>query len=127
MKHETARTPRPAGKSPRRSQRVNLRMPVVAFGEATRNHKPFEESTFVVRVSAHGGQIELAEGLQRGDCFMLRHTSRADDQVECRVANVSKPSNGVRLVGFEFTDGLVNFWRMSFPAPGAKPIIEHVK
>jgi hypothetical protein len=114
-------------KSPRRSQRVNLRIPIVAFGDPNRKHTGFEESTCVVRVSAHGGQLELEQGLQLGDCFVLRHRGRREEQVECRVVNLSRDKTGQRLVGFEFTGGRIDFWRMSFPPPGARPILEGVK
>lgn len=99
-------------------------MPLLAFGERAQGHShEFKESTFVVKVSAHGGQLELEQGLGRGDKFMLRHANRTD-QVECRVVSIAKSKTGKRLVGFEFTGGLVDFWRMSFPAPGARPIHE---
>jgi len=102
-------------------------MPLLAFGERSQNHgAQFEESTYVVRVSAFGGLLELEQGLQRGQTFMLRHTNR-EDQTECRIVSISKSQSGKRLVGFEFTDSRVDFWRMSFPPPGARPIIEKHK
>jgi hypothetical protein len=123
-------TPRlsPGGKPARRSQRVTLRMPILAFAESGRGHKHnFEEQTYVVRVSAHGGLMELDREVARGDIFMLRHPSH-EGEVECRAVSISKnPSFAKKLVGFEFTDGLVDFWRMSFPPPGAKPILERSK
>lgn len=128
-KQEATRARCAAGSKPvRRSQRVNLRIPVVAYGHPACKHPAaFEESTYVVRVSAHGGQLELARDLERGDCFMLRYADRPDEQTECRVVNISKTQSGARLLGFEFTRGLVDFWRMSFPPPGARPILERIK
>jgi len=123
----TATRPLASAKPSRRSQRVTLRMPLLAIGERSQGHgAEFKEATYAVRVSAHGGQMELEQGLQRGETFLLRHTTR-QEQIECRVVSISKSQAGKRLVGFEFTDGLVDFWRMSFPPPGARPIIERHK
>lgn len=125
---QTAATgPIVGGKPLRRSQRVTLRMPLLVFAGRGQGHaNDFQESTHVLRVSAHGGLLELEQGLQRGDKFMLRHDNR-NDETECRVVSISKSQAGKRLVGFEFTNAKVDFWRMSFPPPGARPILEKHK
>lgn len=98
-------------------------MPVLVYTDSARGHAPnFNESTYVARVSAHGGLLELEGELARGERFMLRHVSRSEE-TECRVVSVTKNPAGKRLVGFEFTEGLVDFWRMSFPPPGARPVL----
>ena len=101
---------------------------MVASAQKEAGHKTtFTEETYVVRVSAHGGLLELEQEVAKGDLFRLRHASQTDE-VECRVVSIAKnPAFAKRLVGFEFTDGLVNFWRMSFPPPGAKPVLERTK
>lgn len=114
----------PGGKPARRSQRVTLRVAVVAYNDSKRGHsRSFKESTFVVRVSKHGGLLELESELPRGERFMLQHTA-LKAETECRVVSVTKNPGGKCYVGFEFTDGTVDFWRMSFPPPGARPIHE---
>lgn len=116
--------PLAGGKPARRSQRVTLRMRILAFGEKARGHSSsFKEETYVVRVSAHGGMMELEHALERGHIFRLRHTNR-EDEADCRIVSVSRSQSGKRYVGFEFVDGQVDFWRISFPPPGARPILE---
>lgn len=108
---------RSAGAKRRRSQRLSLRIPVIAYTDQRRAHAHpgFNETTCVLRVSAYGGLLELAGGLQSGDHFMLRHVNR-DEETECRVSYVTKTKSGARVAGFEFTHGLVDFWGVSFPA-----------
>ncbi len=118
----------PGGKPMRRSQRVTLRMPIQAYARKAFGHaREFEEKTHLVRVSAHGGQMELEQAVARGDCFMLRHPSHTEE-VECRVVSIARnPAFAKPLIGFEFTNSQIDFWRISFPAPGAKPILEKVR
>jgi len=113
-----------SGKPARRSQRVTLRMRILAFAsKALGQSADFEEQTYVVRVSAHGGMIELEHGLERGAIFKLRH-SKSEEEADCRIVSISKSQSGKRYAGFEFVDGKLDFWRISFPPPGARPILE---
>ncbi len=124
LRRPVASRPLAGGKPGRRSQRVTLRMRILAFGSKSHGHSAeFEEQTYVVRVSAHGGMMELEHALEQGDIFRLRHANR-EDETDCRIVSVSKSQSGKRYVGFEFVDNKVDFWRISFPPPGARPILE---
>jgi len=41
---------------------------------------------------------------------------------EAKVVSVRKARDGKTYVGFEFVESNSNFWRMHFPAPGARPL-----
>jgi hypothetical protein len=43
-------------------------------------------------------------------------------KVECKVVLAKIGSDGKRNVAFEFTSCGINFWKMCFPVPGAKPL-----
>lgn len=118
----TARPVAASTRKARRSQRVALRIPVIAYSDASRSqpHPKFEETTLVVRVSAHGGLLESSGPLRVGDRFMLRHVNR-DEKAECRAVFVQNGTFGRKLAGFEFTGGPLNFWGVSFPPPDARP------
>jgi len=110
-----------SGKKLRRSQRVTLRIPLIAYSDKGHSHPHpgYNESIFAIRVSAHGGLLELSGPLQVGDRFILRHVNR-EEETECRVVSVQHKL-GRRRAGFEFTSGLVNFWGLTFPPADAKP------
>ena len=48
--------------------------------------------------------------------------SNSGQKVECRVVSTKTTKDGSTAVAFEFTTDDVNFWKMSFPAAGAKPL-----
>jgi len=47
------------------------------------------------------------------------NTSRS---AETRVAHVRRDRDGKRMVGLEFVNPETNFWKMTFPIPGARPL-----
>ncbi len=115
-----------SGKPMRRSQRLTLRVAVQVLAERARGHAVnFRESTHVARVSAHGGLLELEGELAKGDTFTLRHL-KLEQEIECRVVSIARApqgGSGKKFVGFEFVGEHGNFWKISFPAHGARPIL----
>jgi hypothetical protein len=47
---------------------------------------------------------------------------RTREKIEGKVVTIRHSRDGKTYVGLEFTTRDVNFWHMSFPAPGAKPL-----
>jgi hypothetical protein len=43
-------------------------------------------------------------------------------KAECQVVATKTARDGKRHIGFEFMSAELNFWKMCFPAAGAKPL-----
>jgi hypothetical protein len=63
----------------------------------------------------------LEENVVPGQSLLLvnENTSRS---AEARVAHVRRDRDGKRFVGVEFVNPDANFWKMTFPLPGARPL-----
>jgi PilZ domain len=83
--------------------------------------EPFTVETKSHTVSLHGASIELEFGVALGDILRLEN-EKTREKVEGRVVTIRRSRDGKNYVGLEFTDQDVNFWHMSFPVPGAKPL-----
>jgi hypothetical protein len=106
----------------RRSQRVTLRVPVVVSASETGNGMTFER-THTIAVNRHGGLIALHASVAPGQNLLLTNSTTRQSK-ECRVVYLGPNHLDKRQVGVEFTDPVTDFWNMSFPAPGSKPILE---
>ncbi len=97
----------------RRSQRVLLRVPVVAGGTLSSEDR-WREETYTSVVNLNGGVIILATRVQRGQVLVLQNavTSRVQ---ECRVMSLGPIHDGRSEVGVEFTSPAPNFWGVVFP------------
>lgn len=106
--------------SPRRTKRLNLRVPVRVYGVSP-NREPFREETHTLLLNAHGAMITLAAEVELGQSIVVlnRATSR---QEECRVAYVGPRAVGKARVGFAFQRPAVSFWEILFPPLEAKPL-----
>jgi hypothetical protein len=85
-----------------------------------------EGETFTIEtrshtVSLHGASIELDFEVALGDVLLLEN-ELTHERIEGKVVTIRRSRDGKTYVGLEFTDKEVNFWHMSFPAPGAKPL-----
>ncbi len=109
-------------KTKRRSQRLSLKYPLVAYSYSeTTGKMRFREGTHTVRVSAHGGVIPLDAQVAFGETFMLKHATRTEEH-PCKVVHLGTDSKtGKALVGFEFTNGQPDFWHIYFPPVSNKP------
>jgi hypothetical protein len=99
----------------RRSQRLPLSVPVVAY-KMPKAGRPFFQGAHTLSVSAHGALISLATGISSEEKLMLRHAVTGEEQ-ECRVIFIQKKVSGPTEVGIEFRQPAPNFWGIAFP-PG---------
>jgi hypothetical protein len=83
--------------------------------------EPFTVNTNSHTVSLHGASIELEPGVALGDLLQMEN-ERTREKVEGKVVTIRHSRDGKTYVGVEFTDQNINFWHMSFPVPGAKPL-----
>lgn len=107
-------------KERRRTQRVALTVPLSLIGE----HEDGQKFCVHVKsnaVSQHGAQVETEHPLLVGQVIIVRNESNAR-KVEARIASVQRKRDGKTYVGMEFLSAEINFWNMTFPLPGAKPL-----
>ena len=71
--------------------------------------------------SQHGAQIESEYPLVIGQVVLVVNESSAR-KTEARVASIQRKRDGKTYVGVEFLSTEINFWSMTFPLPGAKPL-----
>jgi hypothetical protein len=72
-------------------------------------------------VNQQGALLVMEELVVVGQALMLvnENTNRS---METRVAHVKRESDGKLSVGLEFVSPDANFWKMTFPSPGARPL-----
>jgi len=104
----------------RRTLRAALTMNVLAFGEKAEGDK-FKYWTHTLCVSAYGGLLVEDGKLAAGQRFHLINEYNRK-KAECKVVSTRWIEDGVGNVAFEFVAGGENFWSMTFPASGAKPL-----
>ena len=104
----------------RRTARVALCVDLIVHGE-TETHAPFKALARTLSVSGHGGLMDLELEVTIGQKLTLIN-SNAGLKAECIVVSAQVTRDGKRKVAFEFTSSDVNFWKMWFPAAGAKPL-----
>jgi hypothetical protein len=100
-------------KGKRRSQRLALSVPVVAY-RSQKSGVPFSEGTRTLMVSAHGALISLDAKVVADQRFVLKHALSGEEQ-ECRVVFTQKKLTGPTEVGIEFRQPAPNFWHIAFP------------
>ncbi len=108
--------------SRRRSQRLTLRVPIVVSESETGNRIHIER-THTIAVSRYGGLIALRADVSRGQNLLLTNTATRQSK-ECRVVYLGPNHQEKREVGIEFMDPVTDFWNISFPPPGSKPVPE---
>jgi len=72
-------------------------------------------------VSQHGAQIETEHPLVVGQVVLLINENSAR-KVEARIVSIQRKRDGKTYIGVEFLSTDINFWNMTFPLPGAKPL-----
>ncbi|HXT24553.1 MAG TPA: PilZ domain-containing protein [Candidatus Eisenbacteria bacterium] len=107
-------------KERRRTQRVSLTIPLVLNGQNEDSEK-FSVRAKTNAVSQHGAQIETEHPLIVGQTLLLVNESSAR-KVEARVVSIQRKRDGKTHIGVEFLSTDINFWNMTFPLPGAKPL-----
>jgi len=112
MSHQQLNEPKP-WLSKRRSQRIDLNLPVVVHRPA-KDGPQFYESTQTLVVSAHGALVALVDLVAPKQRLFMQNVDTGEQQ-ECRVVYVQKVLMGPPRVAVEFTRPLANFWRIAFP------------
>jgi len=96
----------------RRSQRVNIAMPVLVRGK--RGSQPFEEQALTISVSAHGCMVRVATPLARLQEVAIVNVKTAEE-LPCKVTFLGQKEGGKTEVGVEFSEPSPVFWRIAFP------------
>lgn len=99
-------------KEKRRSQRVQLTIPIIVRGE--QGGARFEEETHTVAVSANGGLIRLKSTITRGQQVSIVNPKTAEE-LPCTVIFLGQKDSGKTEVGIEFSESSPLFWRIAFP------------
>jgi hypothetical protein len=96
----------------RRSQRLGLSIPVVAY-KLPKTGRPFFEGAYTIAVSAHGALISLATEVAPHEKLFLKHALSGQEQ-ECRIIFVQKQTDGPTHVAIEFARPAPEFWGIAF-------------
>ncbi len=97
----------------RRSQRIDLNVPVVVHRHPSAGPQ-FYESTETLVVSAHGALLALTGKVAPNQRLLVQNTGSGEQQ-ECHVVYVKKELTGPPKVAVEFTRPAPSFWRVAFP------------
>ncbi|MGB2632846.1 MAG: PilZ domain-containing protein [Candidatus Acidiferrum sp.] len=103
----------------RRSQRIELNVPVVVY-RATGEGRQFYESTHTLVVSAHGALIALTDMVVPRQKLQVQNQN-SGQHLECRVVSMKKGLIGPPQVAVEFTQPAASFWHIAFPPADWNP------
>ncbi len=104
----------------RRSERIELRVPVLIYGHPP-GGDPFYEEATTLQVSAHGGLLILPPGVKVGQKLLLTNKHTQEEQ-ECHVVRFDPPYREKLVAGIEFTQPVPDFWRAVSQQPQAASI-----
>jgi c-di-GMP-binding flagellar brake protein YcgR len=104
----------------RRTTRIAVFADLTIQGFDEKNEK-FKIQTRSLSVSGHGGLTVLDAAVTVGQkLFLVNEITK--QRAECKVVSLRTGNDGKKLVAFEFVSPQPNFWKMTFPASGTKPI-----
>jgi hypothetical protein len=72
-------------------------------------------------VNRNGALLQLDQVVVVGQVLQLINDN-SDRTAESRVVSIKRDREGKTLVAVEFVTPDANFWHMTFPIPGAKPL-----
>jgi len=104
----------------RRTPRVAVFADLIIQGYDEDNEK-FRIHTRSHSVSGHGGMTILDTPVVLGQTLLVTNES-SGQKTECRVVSVRPIGDGKHIVAFEFIAPNANFWKMTFPLKGEKPL-----
>jgi len=104
----------------RRTLRVALALPVIVHGQNDMGEK-FCVRAMTRSINKQGALLSMDEMVIPGQSLLIvnENTNRS---METRVAHVKRERDGKLCVGLEFVNPDTNFWMMTFPMPGARPL-----
>ena len=107
-------------KERRRTLRVSITVPISVHGQDDNGEK-FRVKAKSESVNRHGALLSLEQPVTVGQMLILVNEN-SDRTVECRVVSVKRDRENKTHVAVEFTSPDSNFWHMSFPLPGSRPL-----
>jgi c-di-GMP-binding flagellar brake protein YcgR len=104
----------------RRTARVAVFADLTVQG-ITEDNQKFKVQTRSLSVSGYGGLTVLDAPVYVGQILLLVNEN-SKQKAECKVVSLRPGRDGKTIVAFEFVSSNANFWKMSFPAAGAKSL-----
>ena len=96
----------------RRTQRVQIAMPVIVRGKT--GTQSFEEEAYTVAVNANGCMVKMTNKLVRAQQIAIVNPKTAEE-LPCTVSFIGQKDAGKMEVGIEFSESSPLFWRIAFP------------
>jgi hypothetical protein len=96
----------------RRTQRVQIAMPIIVRGQT--GAQKFEEETNTVTVNVHGGLLLLKTPVNRMQKLSIVNP-KTTEEMPCTVVFVGQKESGKTQIGIEFDEPSRLFWKISFP------------
>jgi hypothetical protein len=107
-------------KERRRTLRVSITVPLTIHGTTDEGEK-FSAYARSQSVNRNGALLQLDQVVVVGQVLQLINDN-SDRTAESRVVSIKRDREGKTLVAVEFVTPDANFWHMTFPIPGAKPL-----
>ena len=107
-------------KERRRTLRVSISVPLTVHGKTDEGEK-FSASAQSLSVNRNGALLHLDQIVVVGQSLLLVNDN-SNRTAESRVVSIKRDREGKTLVAIEFVTPDANFWHMTFPIPGAKPL-----
>lgn len=98
----------------RRSKRLLVEVSLLVWGEDVEG-QPFQEETFSISISAHGGLIVLGASVARGQKLNLANL-QTKEETQASVTGLGASYGGLAEVAFEFSHPAPKFWDLN-PMP----------
>jgi hypothetical protein len=107
-------------KERRRTLRVSITVPLTVHGMTDEGEK-FDVYARSQSVNRNGALLQLDQVVVVGQTLRLVNDN-SNRTAESRVVSIKRDREGKTLVAVEFMTPDANFWHMTFPIPGAKPL-----
>lgn len=104
----------------RRTPRIAIFVDLTIQGFDEANEK-LKIQTRSHSVSGHGGMMILDTAVTLGQKLLVTN-EKSGQKTECKVVSVRTGADGKHSVAFEFIAPNRDFWKISFPDKGAKPL-----
>jgi c-di-GMP-binding flagellar brake protein YcgR len=104
----------------RRTPRVSVFADLIVQG-LNENNEKCKIQTRSLSVNGYGGLTVVDAAVVVGQTLLLINENTRQ-KAECKIVSVRPGRDGKNIVAFEFLNPNANFWKMSFPAAGAKPL-----
>ena len=108
-----------AGEDRRRSQRVVIRIPIML--EMSENGQTVRIPACTSSVNSHGAIVVSPRALG-ADAKVALVNERTREKIDCRVTRAPRECSGGSLIPVEFSSASPNFWHITFPVEGWKPV-----